>query len=53
MLDGLKDILLDNDDLIEAFAASFNAEVTRRRKQRVTRQRPAQTAPTKVLAGGG
>ena len=42
VLVGLKDILLGNDDLIEAFVTEFKAEVARLRKQRGSRQRQVQ-----------
>ena len=39
VLTGLKDILLGNEDLVEAFVVEFKAEVARLRKQRGTRDR--------------
>ena len=39
VLTGLKDILLGNDDLIDAFVTEFKAEVARLRRQRGTRER--------------
>ena len=39
VLNGLKDILLDNEDLIDAFVTEFKAEVVRLRRQRGTRDR--------------
>ncbi len=50
MLNGLKDILVGNDDLIEAFATEFKAEVTRLRKQRGARERQVQKDLNKVNA---
>ena len=41
VLSGLKDILFDNEDLMEAFAAEFKAEIVRLRKERGSRQRQA------------
>ncbi len=48
VLNGLKDILLGNDNLIEAFATEFKAEVARLRKQRGTRERQVQKDLNKV-----
>ena len=48
VLDGLKDILLDNEDMIEAFVTEFKAEVARLRKQRGTRERQVQKDLNKV-----
>ncbi len=39
VLTGLKDILLGNEDLIDAFVTEFKAEVARLRRQRSTRER--------------
>jgi site-specific DNA recombinase len=39
VLTGLKDILLGNEDLVEAFVVEFKAEAARLRKQRGTRDR--------------
>ena len=39
VLTGLKDILVGNEDLVEAFVVEFKAEVARLRKQRGTRDR--------------
>ena len=41
MLFGLKDILFDNEDLMEAFAAEFKAKIVRLRIERGSRQRQA------------
>ena len=48
VLTGLKDILLGNEDLIEAFVTEFKAEVARLRKQRGTRERQVQKDLNKV-----
>ncbi len=48
VLTGLKDILLGNEDLIDAFVTEFKAEVTRLRRQRGTRQRQHQKELNKV-----
>ena len=48
VLAGLKDILLGNEDLIEAFVTEFKAEVARLRKQRGTRERQVQKDLNKV-----
>ncbi len=48
ILSGLKDILLGNEDLIEAFVAEFKAEITRLRKQRGSHERQAQKELNKV-----
>ena len=48
VLNGLKDILLGNEDLIEAFVTEFKAEVARLRKQRGTRERQVQMDLNKV-----
>ena len=48
VLTGLKDILLGNEDLIEAFVTEFKAEVARLRKQRGTRERQVQKDLKKV-----
>ena len=50
VLNGLKDILVGNDDLIEAFATEFKAEVTRLCKQRGVRERQVQKDLNKVNA---
>ncbi len=50
VLNGLKDILLGNDDLIEAFATEFKAEVARLRKQRGARERQVQKDLNRVNA---
>ena len=50
VLDGLKDILLDNEDMIEAFVTEFKAEVARLRKQRGARERQVQKDLNKVNA---
>ena len=51
VLTGLKDILLGNEDLIEAFITEFKAEVARLRKQRGTRERQVQKDLTRVNTG--
>ena len=51
VLTGLKDILLGNEDLIEAFVTEFKTEVTRLRKQRGTRERQVQKDLTRVNTG--
>ena len=38
VLNGLKDILLGNEDLVDVFVTEFKAEVTRLRKQRGNRE---------------
>ncbi len=48
VLTGLKDILLGNEDLIEAFVTEFKAEVARLHKQRGTRERQVQKDLNKV-----
>ena len=48
VLDGLKDILLGNEDLIDAFVAEFKAELARLRKQRGVRERQMQKDMNKV-----
>jgi site-specific DNA recombinase len=48
VLDGLRDILLDQDDLIETFVTEFKVEVDRLRKQRSTGERQAQKEINKV-----
>ncbi len=48
VLTGLKDILLGNEDLIEAFVIEFKAEVARLHKQRGTRERQVQKDLNKV-----
>ena len=48
ILSGLKDILLGNEDLIEAFVAEFKAEIIRLRKQRGSHERQAQKELNKV-----
>ena len=50
VLDGLKDILLGNEDLIDSFVAEFKAEITRLCKQRSTRERQSQKDLNKVNA---
>ena len=42
ILTGLKDILLGNEDLVEAFVAEFKAEIVRLRKQRGSHERQVQ-----------
>ena len=51
VLTGLKDILLGNEDLIEAFVTEFKAEVARLRKQRGTRDRQVQKDLARVNTG--
>ena len=48
VLNGLRDILLGNEDMIEAFVVEFKAEVARLRKQRSTRERQVQKDLNKV-----
>jgi site-specific DNA recombinase len=48
ILSGLKDILLGNEDLIEAFVAEFKAEIIRLRKQRGSHDRQAQKELNKI-----
>lgn len=48
ILSGLKDILLGNEILIEAFVAEFKAEITRLRKQRGSHERQAHKELNKV-----
>jgi len=48
VLDGLRDILLDQDELIEVFVTEFKVEVERLRKQRCTGERQAQKALNKI-----
>ena len=48
VLTGLKEILLGNEDLIDAFVVEFKAEVSRLRKTRGTRERQVQKDLNKV-----
>ena len=48
VLDGLRDILLNQDNLIETFVAEFKVEVDRLRKQRSTGERQAQKELNKI-----
>jgi len=48
VLTGLKDILAGNEDLIDAFAQEFKAEVTRLRKHRSSHERQTQKEMNKV-----
>ena len=48
VLTGLKDILLGNEILIDAFVAEFKAEVARLRRQRGTRERQSLKGLNKV-----
>lgn len=48
VITGLKDILLGNEDLIDAFAAEFKAELARLRKQRGANERHVQKDLNKV-----
>ena len=48
VLTGLRDILLGNEDLIDAFVTEFKAEVARLRKQRGAGERQAQKDLNKV-----
>ncbi len=48
VLTGLKDILAGNEDLIDAFAQEFKAEVARLRKQRSSHERQTQKEMNKV-----
>ena len=48
VLDGLRDILLDQEDLIETFVTEFKVEVDRLRKHRSTGERQAQKDLNKI-----
>ena len=48
ILTGLKDILLGNEELIEAFATEFKAELARLRKRRGIIERQTQKGLNKV-----
>ena len=48
VLTGIKDILLGNEDLIDAFVTEFKAEVARLRRQRGTRERQTLKGLNKV-----
>ena len=48
ILTGLKDILLGNEDLVEAFVAEFKAEIVRLRRQRGSHERQVQKELNKV-----
>ncbi|MDG2205672.1 MAG: zinc ribbon domain-containing protein, partial [Alphaproteobacteria bacterium] len=50
VLNGLKEILFGNEDLIETFVTEFKAEVIRLRKQRGNRERQTQKDVNKVNA---
>jgi site-specific DNA recombinase len=50
VLTGLKDILLGNEDLIQAFVTEFKAEVARLRKQRGNRERQTLKDMNKINA---
>ena len=50
VLTGLKDILLDQDDLIDTFVSEFNAELERLRRERGTRDRQLRKNLNKVNA---
>ena len=50
VLNGLKDILLGNEELVDVFVAEFKAEVTRLRKQRGNHERQIQKNMNKINA---
>jgi hypothetical protein len=51
ILTGLRDILLGNEDLVEAFVAEFKAEIVRLRRQRGSHERQVQKELNKVNRG--